>query len=121
MEKIRSIEVKFVKVWPNGRTEEILTRGYKGQNLVDLAHENGLENDIIASCGCSCACATCHVVVDSDWSTKTSQNNPMTDQENAMLDLAFGVESTSRLGCQVKLTEELSGMVVKIPLVDGMF
>ncbi len=65
------------------------------------------------ACGGSCACSTCHViVVDEDKYDKMPEPE---DDENDMLDLAFGLTETSRLGCQVKMTKELDGLVVKLP------
>ncbi len=60
----------------------------------------------------SLACATCHVVVDPQWAEKLSAP---TDDEEDMLDLAFGLEKTSRLGCQIVMTEALDGLVVRLP------
>ncbi len=65
------------------------------------------------ACGGSCACSTCHVIVDGDeMYEKIPEPN---DDENDMLDLAFGLTETSRLGCQVKITKELDGLKVKLP------
>lgn len=65
------------------------------------------------ACGGSCACSTCHVIVaDEDLYDKMPE---IDDDENDMLDLAFGLTETSRLGCQVKMTKELDGLVVKLP------
>lgn len=65
------------------------------------------------ACGGSCACSTCHVIVeDQDLFDKMDEAD---DDENDMLDLAFGLTETSRLGCQVKMSKELDGLVVKLP------
>ncbi|KAJ6438371.1 Ferredoxin [Purpureocillium lavendulum] len=82
-----------------------------GDNLLDIAQANDLEME--GACGGSCACSTCHViVVDEDKYDKMPEPE---DDENDMLDLAFGLTETSRLGCQVKMTKELDGLVVKLP------
>lgn len=82
-----------------------------GDNLLDIAQFNDLEME--GACGGSCACSTCHVIVeDADLYDKMPEPD---DDENDMLDLAFGLTETSRLGCQVKMTPELSGLVVKLP------
>lgn len=82
-----------------------------GDNLLDIAQANDLEME--GACGGSCACSTCHViVVDEDYYDKMPEPE---DDENDMLDLAFGLTETSRLGCQVKMTKELDGLVVKLP------
>ncbi|EDN02708.1 hypothetical protein HCAG_00572 [Histoplasma mississippiense (nom. inval.)] len=79
----------------------------KGDNLLDIAQANDLEME--GACGGSCACSTCHVIVeDPDMYDKLEEPD---DDENDMLDLAFGLTETSRLGCQVKMSPELDGLV----------
>ena len=78
--------------------------------LMETLRDNGY--DIEASCGGCCACATCHVYVDKEWLDKTGE---AADMETDMLDFAFDVEDNSRLSCQVKITDELDGLVVKLP------
>ncbi|KHO01406.1 2Fe-2S iron-sulfur cluster binding domain containing protein [Metarhizium album ARSEF 1941] len=83
----------------------------EGDNLLDIAQANDLEME--GACGGSCACSTCHVIVaDEEFYDKIPEPE---DDENDMLDLAFGLTETSRLGCQVKMTKELDGLVVKLP------
>ncbi|KAH7353120.1 2Fe-2S ferredoxin-type domain-containing protein [Pyrenochaeta sp. MPI-SDFR-AT-0127] len=82
-----------------------------GDNLLDIAQANDLEME--GACGGSCACSTCHVIVE-DEAFYEKMEEP-DDEENDMLDLAFGLTETSRLGCQVKMSKELDGMVVKLP------
>ncbi|PGH07342.1 hypothetical protein GX51_01886 [Blastomyces parvus] len=83
----------------------------KGDNLLDIAQANDLEME--GACGGSCACSTCHVIVeDPDMYDKMDEPD---DDENDMLDLAFGLTETSRLGCQVKMSKELDGLVVRLP------
>lgn len=83
----------------------------KGDNLLDIAQANDLEME--GACGGSCACSTCHVIVtDQDLYDKMAEPE---DDENDMLDLAFGLTETSRLGCQVTMTKELDGLKVKLP------
>ncbi|KAI0407399.1 adrenodoxin-like protein, mitochondrial precursor [Xylaria palmicola] len=82
-----------------------------GDNLLDVAQANDLEME--GACGGSCACSTCHVIVlDEDYYDKMPEPE---DDENDMLDLAFGLTETSRLGCQVVMTKELDGLRVKLP------
>ncbi|CAG8246837.1 unnamed protein product [Penicillium salamii] len=83
----------------------------EGDNLLDIAQANDLEME--GACGGSCACSTCHVIVD-DPDTFDKMEEP-SDDENDMLDLAFGLTETSRLGCQVLMTKDLDGMVVRLP------
>ncbi|KAF7505261.1 mitochondrial matrix iron-sulfur protein [Endocarpon pusillum] len=83
----------------------------KGDNLLDIAQANDIEME--GACGGSCACSTCHVIVqDPDVYDKLEEPD---DDENDMLDLAFGLTETSRLGCQVKMSPEIDGIVVKLP------
>ncbi|KAF1346002.1 2Fe-2S ferredoxin-type domain-containing protein [Delphinella strobiligena] len=82
-----------------------------GDNLLDIAQANDLEME--GACGGSCACSTCHVIV-ADPGMYDAMEEP-DDDENDMLDLAFGLTETSRLGCQVKMSPELDGLVVKLP------
>ncbi|KAK4152483.1 Adrenodoxin, mitochondrial [Chaetomidium leptoderma] len=83
----------------------------KGDNLLDIAQANDLEME--GACGGSCACSTCHVIVlDQEYYDKMPEPD---DDENDMLDLAFGLQETSRLGCQVVMKPELDGLRVKLP------
>ncbi|KAK7430336.1 mitochondrial matrix iron-sulfur protein [Neonectria magnoliae] len=82
-----------------------------GDNLLDIAQANDIEME--GACGGSCACSTCHVIVtEDDYFDKMPEPD---DDENDMLDLAFGLTEMSRLGCQVKMTKELDGLKVKLP------
>jgi ferredoxin, 2Fe-2S len=81
-----------------------------GLSVLEIAHRHGV--DIEGACEGSLACSTCHVIVDAVWFRKLEQ--PTEDEED-MLDLAFGLTQTSRLGCQIVMTEDLDGLVVKLP------
>lgn len=83
----------------------------EGDNLLDIAQANDVEME--GACGGSCACSTCHVIVTDD--ALYDRIPEPEDDENDMLDLAFGLTETSRLGCQVKMSKELDGLVVKLP------
>ena len=77
--------------------------------------ESAIKNDvpgIEAECGGACACATCHVYVEEDWREKTGEPSPM---EQDMLDFGYDVRANSRLSCQIKVTEELDGLTVRVP------
>ncbi len=77
--------------------------------------ENAIRNSvpgIEAECGGACACATCHVYVDEQWGDVVGAPAPM---EEDMLDFAFDVRPTSRLSCQIKVRNELDGLVVHVP------
>ena len=67
---------------------------------------------IDADCGGACACATCHVYVDEAWREKTGKPSAM---EESMLDFAEDVEPNSRLSCQIKVTDALDGLIVRLP------
>lgn len=82
-----------------------------GQTVMEAAVKNAVPG-IDADCGGACACATCHVYVDDAWADKTGKASAM---EESMLDFASEVEPTSRLSCQIKLTAELDGLVVRLP------
>ena len=68
--------------------------------------------DLEGACEGSLACSTCHVIVDNAYFNKLSE--PSEDEED-MLDLAFGLTKTSRLGCQIVLSKDLDGIVVEVP------
>ena len=81
-----------------------------GLSVLEIAHKHGV--DIEGACEGSLACSTCHVIVDQAWFGKLA--TPTEDEED-MLDLAFGLTHTSRLGCQIRMSEALDGLVVKLP------
>jgi 2Fe-2S ferredoxin len=81
-----------------------------GLSVLEIAHRHGV--DIEGACEGSLACSTCHVIVEQKWFDLIQ---PPTEDEEDMLDLAFGLEETSRLGCQIVMTEELDGLTVKLP------
>jgi len=82
-----------------------------GSTVMEAAIQNGISG-IEAECGGACACATCHVYVDEAWQEKTGEPSPM---EEDMLDFGYDVRPNSRLSCQLKVTQELDGLVVRIP------
>ncbi len=81
-----------------------------GLSVLEIAHKHGI--DLEGACEGSLACSTCHIVVDPDWVELLK--DPTEDEED-MLDLAFGLTHTSRLGCQIRMSEALDGLVVKLP------
>lgn len=82
----------------------------EGLSILEIAHRNHI--DLEGACEGALACSTCHVIVDPDWFDKLSES---TEEEEDMLDLAFGLTHTSRLGCQIRITEDLDGIVVTLP------
>ncbi|HVC51281.1 MAG TPA: ferredoxin family 2Fe-2S iron-sulfur cluster binding protein [Stellaceae bacterium] len=81
-----------------------------GLSVLEIAHSNDI--DIEGACEGSLACSTCHVIVDPDWYDLLKDAS---EDEEDMLDLAFGLTNTSRLGCQIIMTEELDGLTVRLP------
>jgi 2Fe-2S ferredoxin len=81
-----------------------------GHSLLRIAHDNNI--DIEGACEGAMACSTCHVIVEPEW---FGRFEPATEDEEDMLDLAFGLTRTSRLGCQIVITAELDGLTVRLP------
>lgn len=81
-----------------------------GLSILEIAHRNNI--DLEGACEGSLACSTCHVIVEKEWYDLLGT---ATEDEEDMLDLAFGLTHTSRLGCQIIMTEELDGLVVRLP------
>ena len=81
-----------------------------GDSVLDIAHENKI--DIEGACEGSMACSTCHVIIDKKWYRRLEE---VSEDGEDMLDLAFGPTRTSRLGCQIVITEELDGLEVSLP------
>jgi 2Fe-2S ferredoxin len=82
-----------------------------GVSLMQGAKSNSIPG-IDADCGGGCSCATCHVYVDPAWTERVGARNTI---EDATIEFADNVEANSRLACQVKITEELDGLVVRMP------
>ena len=82
-----------------------------GSTVMEAAIKNGIPG-IEAECGGACACATCHVYVEEEWREKTGEPSPM---EEDMLDFGFDVRANSRLSCQIKVADDLDGLVVRTP------
>jgi ferredoxin, 2Fe-2S len=81
-----------------------------GASVLQVAHRHDI--DIEGACEGSLACSTCHVIVDPDWYDLLREAS---EDEDDMLDLAFNLTRTSRLGCQIIITEELDGLTVRLP------
>ena len=81
-----------------------------GDSVLEIAHANDI--DIEGACEGCMACSTCHVIVDKDWYRKLPLAS---EDEEDILDLAFGLTRTSRLGCQVVITEGFDGLRVSLP------
>lgn len=82
----------------------------EGLSVLEIAHRNKIELE--GACEGSLACSTCHVIIDPEWYDRLK---PAAEDEEDMLDLAFGLTSTSRLGCQIIMDQSLDGLVVSLP------
>ena len=98
----------------DGNRQEV--EAAEGQTILNIFRENGI--DIEGACEGNMACATCHIVVENSW---CSHLPPPSIDEEDMLDLAYGLTKTSRLGCQIKLTHKLEGLIVSLPSTGENF
>jgi ferredoxin, 2Fe-2S len=98
----------MVFIEQNGTRHEV--EAPLGLSVLEIAHRNGI--DLEGACEGSLACSTCHVIIDPEWYDLLKE---ATEDEEDMLDLAFGLTRTSRLGCQIIITEELDGLTVTLP------
>jgi 2Fe-2S ferredoxin len=109
---------KMTFVEPDGTRREV--DAPLGLSVMEIAHLHGI--DLEGACEGSLACSTCHVIVDEEWCDLLHEP---TEEEEDMLDLADGLTPTSRLGCQIVMTEEIDGLTVTLPpnsrdwLLDG--
>jgi len=101
--------VKITYIQHNGHSQTVDAQ--PGMTVMEAAVKNMVPG-IDADCGGACACATCHVFVEQDWLEPTGKRS---DMEEDMLDFAFDVRDNSRLSCQIKVTEQLDGLVVRVP------
>src|SRR4051794_23943334 len=99
---------KLVFVLQDGSRKEV--DAPLGQSVLEIAHHNHISLE--GACEGSLACSTCHVIVEPEYYAMLDEAS---EDEEDMLDLAFGLTHTSRLGCQIKMTDELDGLVVSIP------
>lgn len=93
---------------PDGKRHDI--DAPEGLSVMEIAHR--FDIDLEGACEGSLACSTCHVVIDPQWYDRLK---PPSEDEEDMLDLAFGLTKTSRLGCQIIMTDELDGLTVRLP------
>jgi 2Fe-2S ferredoxin len=100
---------KITFIGHDGTAREVTAQN--GMSVMEAAVKNMVPG-IDADCGGACACATCHVYVEPDWLEKTGKRSEM---EEDMLDFAFDVRDNSRLSCQIKVSDALDGLTVKVP------
>ena len=86
-----------------------------GRSIMETAVRNGIQG-IQADCGGACSCATCHCYIGDDW---FSQVGAADGDEEGMLEFAFEVKDTSRLSCQIKMSEQLDGIKIYLPSQQG--
>jgi 2Fe-2S ferredoxin len=101
------VKITFIDTAGTARTVE----GEVGSTVMETAINNAVPG-IEAECGGACACSTCHVYIDDAWREKVGEPSPM---EEDMLDFAYEVKPSSRLSCQIKVSEELDGLTVRTP------
>lgn len=99
-------KINFIE--KNGNVKTVDAKN--GLSILEIAHKNDI--DIEGACGGSLACSTCHVIVDEKDFNKLE---PASEDEEDMLDLAFDLQKTSRLCCQIIVTDDLDGVTVKLP------
>ncbi|XP_072467264.1 adrenodoxin, mitochondrial [Notamacropus eugenii] len=108
----RSSEDKVTIHFINRDGEKLTTQGNVGDTLLDVVVNNNLDIDGFGACEGTLACSTCHLVFEDHVFEKLEA---ITDEENDMLDLAYGLTDTSRLGCQICLTKSMNNMTVRVP------
>jgi 2Fe-2S ferredoxin len=100
---------KITFIQPDGESQTVdVENGLTVMVAAKLNEVPGIE----AECGGACACATCHVYVDEGWREKVGKPAEM---EEDMLDFAFDVREESRLSCQIKVSDALDGLIVRVP------
>ena len=99
---------KMTFIEPDGTRREV--DAPVGLSVLEIAHRNDI--DIEGACEGSLACSTCHVILEPEWFERIDE--PSEDEED-MLDLAFGLTRTSRLGCQIIISDEIDGLTVRLP------
>ncbi len=101
------VKITFIDAEGTPRTVE----GEVGSTVMETAIRHGVPG-IEAECGGACACSTCHVYIDDSWREKVGEPSPM---EEDMLDFAYDRQPSSRLSCQIKVSEDLDGLTVRTP------
>ncbi|XP_044775257.1 adrenodoxin, mitochondrial [Neomonachus schauinslandi] len=107
-----SSEDKITVHFVNRDGETLTAKGKVGDSLLDVVIENNLDIDGFGACEGTLACSTCHLIFEEHIFEKLEA---VTDEENDMLDLAYGLTDRSRLGCQIYLTKSMDNMTVRVP------
>jgi|TARA_R110002096_G_scaffold436096_2_gene667508 ferredoxin, 2Fe-2S len=103
---------KITFISPESR--EFVVEAEAGQTLMQIAVSNNVEG-IDADCEGQCACATCHIIIPKEYRAHTGAAD---EDESALLDFLDNRRAGSRLSCQILMTKDLDGMIVKIPEID---
>ena len=108
-----SISLTFLQ--PDGETKQTVTAKV-GESFLQIAHRHDI--DLEGACEGVCACSTCHLIYPQNVFDELEE---ALEEEEDMLDMAFGLTETSRLGCQVTVTNEMDGIVVEMPKATRNF
>jgi len=100
---------KITYIQPDGTSQTV--EAAAGVTVMEAAKRENIDG-IEAECGGACACATCHVYIEEAWRAAVGEPSPM---EEDMLDFGYDVRPNSRLSCQIKITAELDGLIVRVP------
>jgi ferredoxin len=110
------ITLTFVDPKKEESEQTKVVKAYVGDNLLRVAHKNDI--DLEGACEGVCACSTCHVILDQELLDSLPE---ATEDEEDMLDMAFGLTDTSRLGCQVIITPDMEEQVIYLPKATRNF
>lgn len=109
---VLSSEDKITVHFINRDGDKLTAKGKPGDSLLDVVVDNNLDIDGFGACEGTLACSTCHLIFEDHIFEKL---DAITDEEMDMLDLAYGLTETSRLGCQICLKKSMDGMTVRVP------
>nr|CAH8866058.1 unnamed protein product [Trichobilharzia regenti] len=107
--KRQSVNVTFA--WKDGNQKTVPAK--IGDTFLDVVLDNDVDIDGFGACEGTLACSTCHLIFPKEHYDKL--RDPLTDEEQDLLDLAYSLTETSRLGCQIKVSEDMDGLVVSVP------
>ena len=97
-------------LYPDGASQTVSAE--TGMSILEISRQHKIPLE--GACEGSLACSTCHVVIDEAFIDLLPA---AAEEEEDMLDLAFGLTETSRLGCQIHITDELDGIIVRLPAI----
>ena len=100
---------KVTFIQPDGTASEV--EAVSGDSIMETAVDNDIAG-IVAECGGACSCATCHVYVEEEWLGRLPTPDAL---EDGMLDCVLDRQATSRLSCQLRVSDDIDGIVVRVP------